>query len=228
MRRTPMRIALSALATTALEATLLAIGVGGPAALLPHHRALARLAIGGAGGATLAAVRPPATRDVVERPAGQGALLAGLLLVPLVTPMRCALAERFALWPLPGGAALRWGGVALAAGGLALRIAAMAQLGSRFAPVVALQRGHALETRGLYGVVRHPGYLGAWLGSLGAVLAFGSAAGLACAVAFALAIAARVRAEETMLARAFGDDWRAYAVRTARWWPRPGRRLAPP
>jgi len=226
--RSPLRALLSVVLVTALEAALLAIALGGTGRLLAHPRALALVAVWAAGSASLAWLRPARTQDVVERPAGQGALLAALLVVPLLTPMACAAAERAGLWPLPGGAALRWGGVALAALGLALRIAAMARLGSRFAPLVALQRQHALETGGPYAVVRHPGYLGAWVSNLGAALAFGSALGLVCAALFALVIEARARAEEALLAARFGDAWRAYAARTGRWWPRPRRRLARP
>ena len=177
--RSPTRAVASALVVVAIEAALLALGCGGVRALAVHPRALALLAVWAVSGIALALLRPVRGQDVAERPTGQAALLVALLLVPLFTPMLCAWAERVALWPLPGGAPLRWAGVALAAAGLATRIAAMARLGDRFSPLVALQREHALETRGLYARMRHPGYLGSWLANLGVVLAFGSAAGLA-------------------------------------------------
>ncbi len=222
------RALVLALVVAAIEAALLALALGGVGALAAHPRALALIGVWTASGLALAVLRPVRSQDVVEQPPGQAFLLVALLVLPLFTPMLCAWAARAALAPLPGGPALRWAGVALAAAGLALRIAAMAQLGDRFAARVALQRDHVLETRGLYGALRHPGYLGAWLANLGVVLAFGSAAGLASAVLFGWALDARMRAEEELLARRFGPDWRAYAARAGRWVPRRAPRLARP
>jgi hypothetical protein len=40
-------------------------------------------------------------------------------------------------------------------------------LGHRFSGLVAIQPGHALVTSGIYGVIRHPSYLGLLVSSLG-------------------------------------------------------------
>ena len=213
---------LSAL-VLALDLILLALGVGGITRLLHHARALALFATWLIAYPTLAVLRPVRSHDPVAGRSDPGVLLA-LFVIPLVTPPLAALAERAGLAPLPGGALTRWGGVALSALGLALRIAAMVRLGSRFSPVAALQRGHTLETRGIYGVVRHPGYLGAWLCDLGIVLAFGSAPALLLPLAMAIAIALRVRGEERLLAGQFGDAYRAYRARVGGFVPRPGAR----
>ena len=221
---------LGAAAVLALDLVLLAIGVGGPRALLHHARALALFATWVIAAPLLAILRPAGrarARDAIAaRP--DPPVMVALLLIPLLTPMLSAFAERAGLWPLPGGAALRWGGVALAAGGYALRIAAMVQLGSRFAPVAAVQPDHALETCGLYAVVRHPGYLGAWLCELGIVLAFGSAGPLVLPALMALAIAARVPGEERLLEERFGSEFRAWRARVGAFAPRIGRRPWPP
>jgi protein-S-isoprenylcysteine O-methyltransferase Ste14 len=214
-----VRTLVMALAVVAFEASLLALALGGFGALLLHRRAVALVLVWAAGAAVLGVLRPVRAQDPAERAPRRGLLLVALLVIPLVTPMLCAWAERAGLAPLPGGAALRWSGVALAAAGLALRIAAMVRLGDRFAPVVALQREHALETRGPYATLRHPGYVGSWLANLGAALAFGSAAGLVSPVLFAVALEARMREEEAQLERRFGDAWRAYAARAGRWAP---------
>jgi len=214
---------LSAL-VLALDLVLLTLGVGGVTRLLHHTRALALFATWLIAYPTLAVLRPVRSHDPVAGRSDPRVLIA-LFLIPLVTPPLAALAERAGLAPLPGGGLTRWGGVALAALGLALRIAAMMRLGSRFSPVAALQRGHTLETRGIYGVVRHPGYLGAWLCDLGIVLAFGSAPALLLPLAMAIAIAVRVRSEERLLAEQFGDAYRAYRSRVGGFVPRPG---APP
>jgi protein-S-isoprenylcysteine O-methyltransferase Ste14 len=40
-------------------------------------------------------------------------------------------------------------------------------LRNRFSGLVAIQPGHRLETHGIYGVIRNPGYLGLLITSLG-------------------------------------------------------------
>ena len=112
----------------------------------------------------------------------------------------------------------------LLAGGLAVRFTAMAQLGSRFSPVVGVQREHALEQRGLYAVVRHPGYAGALIANLGSALAFGSALALPLVLVFALLLVGRIRDEERVLGEHFGGAWRTYARGTGALFPRPGSR----
>jgi protein-S-isoprenylcysteine O-methyltransferase Ste14 len=215
-----LRASIGALLATALDAALIAIALGGPAALLGHARALALLAAWGLGGLLLAILRPVRTHDPVELDAESRWTLIALFVIPLSIPPLSAWAERAGWAPLPGGASLRWAGVGLSAAGLAIRIAAMRQLGSRFSPFVAVQKGHALETTGLYRWVRHPGYLGSWLASLGAALAFGSAATLPLAAALLLLLHARVRREEQVLGRHFGESYREYHGRTGALLPR--------
>lgn len=212
------RLLAGALAATALDAALLAIGLGGPAALAHDRRALALIAVWGVAAVTLAWLRPVRTHDPLEVRPDRGAM-AALFLIPLLTPAFAAWTGRAALWRLPGGAALDWTGVAVVAAGLAIRIAAMARLGSRFSPVVSIQRGHALETGGPYARVRHPGYLGAWLATLGAALAFCSGPALIPAAVFLALLDARARREERLLETHFGDDYRAYRLRTGRLFP---------
>jgi protein-S-isoprenylcysteine O-methyltransferase Ste14 len=214
--RSPARAASLSLLVTLIEAALLALGLGGAGALLAHPRALALVGVWLVSGLMLAWRNPVRAQDVTERPPGQGPLMVVLLVLPLATPPLCAWAERAGLWLVPLPPAVRWAGVALAAGGLVWRIRAMMWLGARFAPTVALQRGHALETGGPYAHARHPGYAGAWLANLGVVVAFGSAAGLASVALFWLALRARIAGEETLLARSFGPAWSAYAARVPR------------
>jgi protein-S-isoprenylcysteine O-methyltransferase Ste14 len=166
----PLRLILGALLATALDALLLGLALGGAPALLGHWRALALLAVWGAGGIVLALLRPVRTHEPIVLADEPRWVILALFLIPLAIPPLSAYAERAAWAPLPGGAALRWSGVVLSALGLVLRIVAMAQLGSRFSPFVAVQKEHALETRGVYRVFRHPGYLGSWHASLGALL----------------------------------------------------------
>lgn len=218
----PLRTILMAVTVTTVDAALLALALGGVGALLHHTRARALVVIWGIGSLVLGLMRPVRMQDVVERAPAQAPLLLALLIVPLGTPPLAALGERFGWYPLPGGELLRWSGVALVALGLAVRALAMTQLGPRFSPQVALQREHALETRGLYARIRHPGYLGAWLATLGAALAFGSAVGLAGVVLMGMALHARMELEEALLERRFGPDYAIYRARTGRLLPRFG------
>ena len=217
---------LVALAVTAVDAALLAAALGGAGALLHHPRARALVVFWGASSVVLGLLRPVRPREPVDRTANPPLLLAALFLIPLLTPPLSALGERLGWQPLPGGATLRWAGVGLSALGLSVRIAAMAQLGARFAPVVAIQRDHSLETRGLYGLVRHPGYLGAWLANLGAALAFGSAPALLGVALMTLALSLRMKQEEALLESRFGEEFARYRSRTGGLFPRllpPGR-----
>jgi protein-S-isoprenylcysteine O-methyltransferase Ste14 len=82
-----------------------------------------------------------------------------------------AYTDQKEFWIIDGDA-IRWLGVVLFAAGGALRIWPVFVLGRRFSGLVAIQPGHTLVTTGLYGVVRHPGYLGLFVNSLGWALAF--------------------------------------------------------
>ena len=218
----PLAALAGVLAVFVLDAALLALGFGGVAPMVRDPRALALLALWSATNLVLAAWRPVHGQDVTESDRDPLAMVT-LLAIPLVTPAVSALGARAALWTLPRANTLSWAGVGLVAAGLAVRAAAMRQLGRRFAPVPALQRGHALETRGLYAFVRHPGYLGALLACLGASVAFGSALALPLPALMLAAQLARVRREEALLARHFGAQWTAYAARTGALLPRIGR-----
>jgi len=222
----PARALLISLTVLVFDFALLALGVGGLAPLLHHPRALALFATWLIATPALALLRPVRSQDPVATQPDRGVMLV-LFLIPLVTPMLSALAERSGAWLLPGGAALRWSGVALSAAGLALRILAMRQLGSRFSPLAAVQREHALETGGIYGTVRHPGYLGAWICSLGVVLAFGSALTLPLLALMGLALGRRVALEEGLLERRFGGEFQAYRARVGGFVPRIGAAPGP-
>jgi protein-S-isoprenylcysteine O-methyltransferase Ste14 len=218
--RSPVRAIQGALLVTGLDALLLALGLGGPDALWRHSRAVALLIIWGIGAIVLAWLRPVRTHDPVEMRKDPPYAMPALFLLPLAVPPLSAWGERTHLWLIPGGLALRWAGVALSGLGFAMRIAAIATLGSRFSPFVAVQRDHTLETGGLYGRVRHPGYLGAWLVTLGAMLAFGSALTLPLVLLMLFLLDGRARREDTVLEGHFGDTFRHYRARTGRFFPR--------
>lgn len=212
----------------AIEASILALALAGWRELFARPNAVALLAVWGVAGVTLALLRPVRGQDVAHAERDPLVMVA-LLLLPYLIPFIAAAGSRvaFATLPTPIGHVVAWLGVTLAALGLALRIAAMWQLGARFSPLVALQREHRLETGGLYALVRHPGYLGSLLTSLGSALAFGSWSALPLWLLMVVAQLARVRREEALLSRHFGDAWGDYSRRTGALLPRLGAAPAP-
>jgi protein-S-isoprenylcysteine O-methyltransferase Ste14 len=124
-------------------------------------------------------------------------------------------ADRTELWVLDGDA-VRWVGVALFAAGGALRLWPVFVLGDRFSGLVAIQPGHTLVTGGVYGVIRHPSYLGFIVGSLGWGLAFNSWVGVLLAALLIPPLLARIHAEERLLQAEFGNEYAAYRARTSR------------
>jgi protein-S-isoprenylcysteine O-methyltransferase Ste14 len=129
-----------------------------------------------------------------------------------------ALAERHEFWTIDGDA-LRWLGVAMFAVGGALRLWAVFILGNRFSGLVAIQPGHTLVTTGIYGVIRHPSYLGLLVNTLGWALAFRSGVGVFLTALMLVPLIARIRSEEALLQSEFGAAYNAYRARTWRLLP---------
>jgi len=215
----PVRSVVSALVVLALDAALLALGFGDPRMLLIDPRALALLVVWGVAGVALALLRP-ARGQAPARARPDPFVMVALFLLPMAAAPLGAFGARRALFTLPWANTVSWWGIVAVAAGLGLRIAAMVRLGRRFAPVVALQDRHALETGGPYALVRHPGYLGALLACLGASIAFGSGFALPVPALMLVAQLVRVRREERLLAEAFGEEWARYASRTGALLPR--------
>jgi protein-S-isoprenylcysteine O-methyltransferase Ste14 len=117
---------------------------------------------------------------------------------------------------LPGGDALRWAGLVVLAAGAALRVGPMLALGGRFASVAAIQEGHALETSGIYGLVRHPSYVGILLMDVGFAGVFRSAVAVLLLPLVFWMFKRRMDVEEQLLVEEFGDRYRGYMGRTAR------------
>ena len=116
---------------------------------------------------------------------------------------------------------LRWTGAALALFVVPpLLYWTFSTLGKNLTDTVVTRREHALVTVGPYRWVRHPFYVVVFLWGLS--LSLLSANGL-IAITGGLALTMiyfRTRIEEAKLADRFGDDYRAYAARTGRFFPR--------
>ncbi|WP_042883687.1 methyltransferase family protein [Cupriavidus necator] len=129
-----------------------------------------------------------------------------------------AYTDRIGFWPLDGDA-VRWLGVVLFAGGGVLRLWPVFVLGHRFSGLVAIQPGHTLVTTGIYGVIRHPSYLGFLVSSFGWVLGFRSGVGVVLTLLMVPVLTARIRAEEALLRDQFGEQYEAYCAKTWRMVP---------
>lgn len=111
----------------------------------------------------------------------------------------------------PGLPAIAWAGVAFGFLGLAIRLWAVLTLRERYTKTLLVQTGQAVERRGPYRWVRHPGYLGSLLVLNGIALASGNwVVLLASLVATLLAYAYRIRVEDRMLVGALGQPYADY------------------
>jgi protein-S-isoprenylcysteine O-methyltransferase Ste14 len=142
-------------------------------------------------------------------------VLIAFSLLGLLAGYLPAYTDRMGFWTLDGDA-IRWLGVALFAAGGALRLWPVFVLGRRFSGLVAIQPEHTLVTSGIYGVIRHPSYLGLLVNSLGWALAFRSGVGVLLTALLIPPLLARIRAEETLLRSQFGGEYDAYCRRTSR------------
>ena len=113
----------------------------------------------------------------VREDRGNRWVILAFALIGLLDAYLPAYADRKEFWTIDGDT-IRWLGVVLFAVGGALRIWPVFVLGRRFSGLVAIQPGHTLVTSGVYGVIRHPSYLGLLVYLLGWGLAFRSGVGM--------------------------------------------------
>jgi protein-S-isoprenylcysteine O-methyltransferase Ste14 len=101
--------------------------------------------------------------------------------------------------------------------GLTVRAVAIITLGRAFSANVAARAGQRLQRSGLYGLVRHPSYLGLELIFLACALHTRTWACLAVAlVPPTLAVLYRIHVEETALRLIFGAEYDDYSRSTKR------------
>ncbi|CAK7204626.1 farnesyl cysteine-carboxyl methyltransferase [Sporothrix eucalyptigena] len=118
--------------------------------------------------------------------------------------------------PLPSRTAVMLVGLFIVALGQLVRTAAMVQAGRSFNHTIQRKRAtsHALVTDGIYAYLRHPSYFGFFWWALGTQLVLGNAV---CLVGYTVVLwrffSMRIRHEETLLVRFFGDDYVQYQKR---------------
>jgi protein-S-isoprenylcysteine O-methyltransferase Ste14 len=204
-------------AGTAAYLGLAVLGWGGFAAFFSHAALIAlAIALFALSGAALFAggnLSPGVRED-----RGNRWVLVAFGLIGLLAAYLSAYTDRKEFWTFDGDT-IRWLGVVLFAAGGALRLWPVFVLGRRFSGLVAIQPGHTLVTSGIYGVIRHPSYLGLLVSSLGWGLAFRSGVGVLLAALMIPPLLARIRAEERLLRAQFGEEYDAYRARTSRMIP---------
>ena len=210
----PLARLTSIVVSTAIYLGLAVLGWGGPAAFFSHPPLVALALVL----ASLAAASYFTSGNLsagVREDRSNRWVLAAFAIIGLAHAYLPAYTDRMDFWTIDGNA-IRWLGVALFAGGGVLRMWPVFVLGNRFSGLVAIQPGHTLVTSGIYGVIRHPSYLGMLVTTMGWALAFRSGVGLLLVALLVPPLVARIRAEETLLRSQFGDQYDAYRARTAR------------
>lgn len=210
-------LALIALAAALLYLGLAILGEGGFAAFFAHVPLIALTAalalLFGAGLFSGGNLSPGERED-----RGNRWVIAAFAAIGLLEAYLPAWSDRREIWTIDGEA-VRWLGVALFAAGGVLRLWPVFVLGRRFSGLVAIQPGHRLVTTGIYRVIRHPSYLGLLVNTLGWGLAFRAWLGVLLWALIIPPLLARIRAEERLLADAFGAEYEAYRARTWRMVP---------
>lgn len=112
---------------------------------------------------------------------------------------------------------LRYLSVALIAAGACVRVTAAYQLGDSFSRNIGIGKEAPLIKKGMYSLVRHPGYSGEILVFTGIAVAFNHPA--SSSLAFLLPLIAfmyRIGKEEKALIMAYGNEYLEYATKTKR------------
>lgn len=126
----------------------------------------------------------------------QKAVLAVITVLSIGLPVFCGLDRRFGWSPVP--TAVSWLGNAMFAIGLVITIFTIVQ-NSYASANITVESEQTLVSTGLYGLVRHPMYMGALLMVAGMPLALGSWWGLAVLIPVLTLYTFRIHDEEKLL-----------------------------
>lgn len=108
-------------------------------------------------------------------------------------------------------------GIALVWAGMLFRLWCIRTLGDFFSTQLVVQQAHELITAGPYRFLRHPSYTGGLITLGGLGISLGNGLSLATLLLTGLVVYVwRIKAEEKMLARAFGERYEAYKKRSWR------------
>lgn len=116
--------------------------------------------------------------------------------------------------PIPRDGVLSWAGIILFVSGIIIQSIAMWQLKGFYTVRIGIQPEQKLVTSGLYRFIRHPGYLSYIITIIGIGLSLSSILTLLFVVFIILFLVLRIKGEEEMLLKEFGDEYKAYMKRT--------------
>ena len=209
-----LRTLLTGIVAIAIQFALAIVGWGGVGAFFAHP-AMQALAWVTAAGLVTALFTQCNMGTGEKEDRGNRWVLGAFTLIAILMAYFSAYTDRIGFWTIDGDTT-RWVGVGVCFAGGVLRILPVYVLKNRFSGLVAIQKGHTLETHGLYGVIRNPSYVGLLTTSIGWAMAFRSVVGILLALSLLIPLVARMHAEERMLREHFGAEYDAYFKRTWR------------
>ena len=155
---TTLRILLTGIVAIVIQFGLAIVGWGGIGAFFAHP-AMQALAWVTAAGLVLAVPSGGGLTTGEKEDRENRWVLGAFTLIAILMAYFSAYTDRIGFWTIDGDT-MRWVGVVVCFAGGVLRILPVYVLKNRFSGLVAIQKGHTLETHGLYGVIRNPSYLG--------------------------------------------------------------------
>jgi protein-S-isoprenylcysteine O-methyltransferase Ste14 len=151
-----------------------------------------------------------------KRVARQSVIRVTVILLLYAALLFLPFADRRGIGRLASIPLVRWAGGVLFGAGIGLVFWSGVALGKLYSGDVTLQEDHHLITDGPYRRIRHPRYAGGVLLGFGLALTFNSWIGLVVSVIFIGIILFRIRDEEILMQREFGQEWEEYCRRTQR------------
>ena len=146
----------------------------------------------------------------------QSVVLVVIALLLFGTLFFLPFADRRSIGVMMAGQVVRWLGLTLYGLGLALMSWSRAALGRMYSGEITIQQSHQLITTGLYRHVRHPLYLGMLCSALGLAFLFRSWIGLAVMIPILVGLLLRIKDEEALMHKEFGQAWEAYCTQSWR------------
>jgi protein-S-isoprenylcysteine O-methyltransferase Ste14 len=139
------------------------------------------------------------------------AILPGFLVVFFAPPLEWMYLPVV----LPRTIWIQLAGLVLILTSIGMRIWTRSHIRGLYSGHLEINSDHQLLTSGPYHLIRHPGYFGLLLMSLGLVVGYASLIGLAGILLFLMpGLAYRIHIEERLLTNQFGNEYREYSRRT--------------